>query len=169
MLSLLVLLILATKAATLHLSPWLSGPIVGCTSWRHSPPGACVRGDDWNASASVDDDLDRAWLRWQREGLIEESVDEYQARASALLWEKELAVLSARSAQTAARDDLVRAKAELEEVVAARERLRRLNPFSTIRKLSGWTGEAVRIGISLCAVALLLHALADSGPEGAVG
>ena len=133
--------------------------------------GDATRSQEW----------DSAWRRWQQEGLsgderaIVDDIPPGVQEAKAALWQAELNVLSARTTQAAAREDVARAKAELEELAGARERLKLPYDFEEINEIQrlinkpGSVAQALSVAAASLALVLLVRAGAQGGAEGVAG
>jgi hypothetical protein len=95
--------------------------------------------------------------------------------AKAALWQAELNVLSARTTQAAAREDVALAKAELEEIAGDRERRKLPYDFEEINEMQrliskpGSVAQALQVAAGSLAFVLLVRAGAQGGAEGVAG
>ena len=140
--------------------------------------GAGEDGEDGEGGEGGTPEWDAAWRRWQQEGLVDETATDgnnEMQQAKAALWQAELNVLSARTLQAAARNDVAFAKAELEEIADRRERLKLPYEFEEINEMQrliskqGSIAQALQVAAGSLAFVLLARAGAQRGAEGVAG
>ena len=138
-------------------------------------------GEGGEGDAPRSQEWDSAWRRWQQEGLsgdesaIVADIPPGVQEAKAALWQAELNVLSARTTQAAAREDVALAKAELEEIAGDRERRKLPYDFEEINEMQrliskpGSVAQALQVAAGSLAFVLLVRAGAQGGAEGVAG
>ena len=169
------------RGAALRKSRAKGGPGRGPRHRVFAPRMMCGAGEDGEDGEGGEDgtpEWDAAWRRWQQEGLVDETATDgnnEMQQAKAALWQAELNVLSARTLQAAARNDVAFAKAELEEIADRRERLKLPYEFEEINEMQrliskqGSIAQALQVAAGSLAFVLLARAGAQRGAEGVAG